>query len=173
MKISIVVLLLILFTTLSACKLNADEQINVITVNNEIDDQDKKRLNELRKDLSIIMGEGFEIKKELVRNTGLRTTISFDVPKDKINLTQLNKIDFNVKNILKGKLLDDNGRGARIYCLSDQKTFEIHEPLSISKNSYDMNDDIENKGVYKLVQLNDSWNVRIYLYKDGNDFCNL
>lgn len=172
MRISILNLSFITLLALNSCKSSADEQINIVSINDEITAQDQKVLDELRHDISILLDKEIAYNAEAIRNTPLRFTVSFDLPRDIISISELNTINDKVKSNFNGWLLGDNKKGARIYCLSDKKTFELHEPFSIGEIAYDMNDHSENRGIYKLVQLNDKWNIRIYYYKKGNGFCN-
>lgn len=107
----------------------------------------------------------------MARITPQRVAVRFNFPKDVISVSNIKEITNRVESNYNGWLLDDNNKGARVYCLSNNKTFEIHEPLSISQIKYDMNQESENKGIYKIVQLENEWNVRIFYYKNGNEFC--
>ena len=171
MKINTLTLAFIAPICLMACKSNADEQVSIVSVKNEVSEQDLKLLNTLRNDASILLNRKINSKTEVARITPQRVAVRFNFPKDVISVSNIKEITNRVESNYNGWLLDDNNKGARVYCLSNNKTFEIHEPLSISQIKYDMNQESENKGIYKIVQLENEWNVRIFYYKNGNEFC--
>lgn len=163
--LNIILLFIIIVTGCSNEQKQTVEVIADTSINSEFD---TLKLNHFKKIAIEIVGNETFIEDETIRSTPERLTYSFSV---KSNLLNSNLIDKIIKS--KGaKLLLDNHKGAKIYCLNNQETFEIHQPLSVSRKSYDMNNSQENKGIFKIVQLSDSWNLRFFLHKNDFNQCN-
>ena len=102
-----------------------------------------------------------------IRDTPFRLTLTYST--STLNI-ETNRLSENLK--IQGlRLLSENGKGAQLYCIASDQTFEMHFPLELTKQKYDMNDPQENKGLYKLVQLDKEWNFRIYQYKQFDSPC--
>lgn len=152
-------------------KMTKAEQINIVTSDNRLEDEDKKILNEIDEITNLIFGKKTKLNDPDLRNTYEKISVNFDINMDQFNEKFLLDAQNVIHTKLNGKLLKDNKKGAFIYCLGNNKTFEIHKPLVISKQIYDMNDLNENVRVFKITQLKNRWDVSITVYKTRYDEC--
>lgn len=159
--------LILLCACLSGCNDENEKFVEVVANTNISSSDDEFKLNEFKGLAEKITVQKTLLQDETIRSTPERLTYSFSVRSE---LLHSPNIDKSLKN-LGAKLLADNTKGAKIYCLNQLDTFEIHQPLEISGIFYDMNNSEENKGIFKIVQLPDAWNLRFFSHKKGFDLC--
>lgn len=169
MRLSSLVLLSLCLVHIFGCSIDVQENFN----NEEIykaSQNESVSTKKVQNYMDILALSNLDVQDVTIRSTPLRYTFSFYLV-DTIEMDNfINNVEDKIK-LQKGWVLLDNKKGARIYCLTNELTFEIHEPLNKSRIKYDMNDPNENKNIFKIVQLERDWNLRFFLHKNGYDLC--
>ncbi|MDY6449903.1 hypothetical protein [Acinetobacter faecalis] len=149
---------------LGGCYYSSDESLVVVKNNSDPEsiEQSKKAKSFLPSD--VIMED------ITIRNGVERLTFSFAVVDSSLMKDYQKFLAEKLKEYGAVELID-NGKGAKIYCLDESETLEIHRPKTKTDYTYDMNDPLENKGFFKLVQLEDEWNFRVFKYRNGYPEC--
>lgn len=149
----------------------AAEPLTITALQHHLDFEDKLVLNDIYKKIKIIVGKSTVLNDPDLRNTDEKMSVNTDIEMRQFTTENFLQAKRVIQTQLGGKLLQDNAKGASIYCLGNKQTFEIHQPLSLSKRAYDMNDPKENRGVFKIIQLNNTWNISMTTYKNVYDAC--
>lgn len=159
-------IVLVIFLTFGCdSKISKGEQITIVTLDNNLDAQDQKVFKDIHDSIKQIIGITIKLNDPDLRNTYEKMSVNADISTDQLSYKKYLEIQSIIKTKFNGKLLQDNNKGALIYCLDNNKTFEIHQPFIISKKKYDMNNQIENKGIFKIIQLTHDWNISVTEYK--------
>lgn len=152
-------------------KTSKGEQVTIVTLDNNLDAQDRKIFKSIQDNIKLIVGESTKLNDPDLINTSEKMSVNADISMEEFSNKQYLDAQNIIETKLNGRLIQDNGKGALIYCLGNHKTFEIHKPLVISKQYYDMNDISENRGVFKIIQLRNDWNINMTVYKTGYEQC--
>lgn len=147
------------------------DQPTIAILDTHLSLEDKMIVNDIYLKIKNIVGKSTELNDPDLRNTDEKISVNADIDMGQFTTENFLEAINVIQTQLGGKLLKDNAKGGSIYCLGNKQTFEIHQPFAKSQYRYDMNDPKENMGIFKIVQLKNTWNVSMTVYKNAYNVC--